>query len=708
MPTVVDSLIVTLGLDPAGFTAGQKKAAQGWLATKNEARSAGKEIESTAKKSGEFLQQLQGRVLMLAAAFMGGKGVKQFTTDIVQSDAALGRMAVVIGTTTQTLSRWQGIANATGGSAAGVTGGINSLNQSLVNLSLTGESSVIPYLRALQAFAPAVNLSLLGANGQMRTAVEMLPDLHKAVQGMDAARSTAILSGMGLGQDLINILIQSDTVFNKFMQDQQRWGTVTKEQAAAAQELQYNAAGVTQSFTTLGRMILQSLSPSFNNLLKKLQDVFVWFQANPEKLKLAFAGITASVVALGLAFGGPITWIAALAAAGALLYDDWRTWNEGGKSQFGEFWQYVTDKWNAIRDTALKVWDDIGGYVMPILNALKQTFLDAMGVWMQSTRLFAALFFGTSDEIKAAWLGLTESLSRYWNNMWFGLAKSVADAAPAIYDAIRRAFSAGFDWVIGRANSIWRAITGNDLFEKDSGGGWGQITDKDSPGASAAAGGGRIEPPADRAQIDEDVAAYQAMGWSREQATGIVANTVAESGGRTGAIGDGGKAYGLHQWHPDRQANFRKVFGHDIRDSTRDEQRRFTDWELRNTERAAGEALRRAGSPGEAARVFSTLYERPKYTGLEAAKRSMLATELYRPPGAPLPPPAVPSGAPAAAAASVSSLPPFQIPGMSTSETNIGTIVVNTQATDAQGIAVDIKPALERNTFAANSNYGQI
>jgi len=707
MPTVVDSLIVTLGLDPAGFNAGQKAAAQAWLKTKDEAKSSGKAIEESAKKSGEFLQQLQGRVLMLAAAFMGGKGIKQFTADLVQNDAALGRMAVIVGTTTQTLSRWQGIANATGGSAAGVTGGINSLNQSLVNLSLTGESSVIPYLRALQAFAPAVNLSLMGANGQMRTAVDMLPDLHKAVQGMDAARSTAILSGMGLGQDLINILIQSDEVFNKFMQDQQRWGTVTKEQAAAAQELQYNTAGVTQSFTTLGRMILQSLSPAFNNLLKKLQDVFVWFQANPEKLKLAFAGVTAAVVALGLAFGGPIAWVAALAVAGALLYDDWRTWNEGGKSQFGEFWQYVTDKWNAIRDTATKVWDDIGGSVMPILSGLKQLMVDTFNIWAAGWRLAYALFFGTAEDVKSAWSNLVGAIGTQWVNFWDGLAKAIYNATPAIYDAIKQAFSAGFDWVMERANVIWRAITGGNLFEKDSTGGWGQKTDTDGPGASAAAGGGAIKAPADRKQIDEDIAAYQALGWTREQATGIVANTVAESTGDKNAVGDGGKAYGLHQWHPDRQANFKQVFGHDIRESTRDEQRRFTDWELRNSERAAGEALKRTGSPGEAARVLSTLYERPKYAGLEAVKRSALAAELYRPPGS-QPQATVPTGAPAAAAVSAAALPPFQIPGTSSSETNIGTIVVNTQATDAQGIADDIKPALERNTFAANSNYGQI
>lgn len=40
-----------------------------------------------------------------------------------------------------------------------------------------------------------------------------------------------------------------------------------------------------------------------------------------------------------------------------------------------------------------------------------------------------------------------------------------------------------------------------------------------------------------------------------------------------------------------------------------------------------------------------------------------------------------------------------------TSQTTIGKIEVVTQATDAQGIARDIKPAMERNSFASSANY---
>jgi hypothetical protein len=41
----------------------------------------------------------------------------------------------------------------------------------------------------------------------------------------------------------------------------------------------------------------------------------------------------------------------------------------------------------------------------------------------------------------------------------------------------------------------------------------------------------------------------------------------------------------------------------------------------------------------------------------------------------------------------------------SSAETHVGTVVVNTAATDAHGIARSIKPALERVAFGMQANY---
>lgn len=124
---------------------------------------------------------------------------------------------------------------------------------------------------------------------------------------------------------------------------------------------------------------------------------------------------------------------------------------------------------------------------------------------------------------------------------------------------------------------------------------------------------------------EEAVRYFMSQGWSRAQAIGIAANLDKESGFDASATGDGGKAYGVAQWHPDRQAKFRQVFGKDIRQSTYAEQLAFVQWELQNSESKAGTALRGATTAGQAGAAFSSGYERPAGGWWEAQHRARLA-----------------------------------------------------------------------------------
>lgn len=119
------------------------------------------------------------------------------------------------------------------------------------------------------------------------------------------------------------------------------------------------------------------------------------------------------------------------------------------------------------------------------------------------------------------------------------------------------------------------------------------------------------------------------MGWSRAQAAGIAANLKTESGFNTDAVGDNGKAYGIAQWHDDRQKAFKDRFGKDIRSSTFDEQLQFLNYELtQGSEQSAGRALRGATSASQAGALVSRYYERPLDADGEAARRGALADKL--------------------------------------------------------------------------------
>lgn len=117
---------------------------------------------------------------------------------------------------------------------------------------------------------------------------------------------------------------------------------------------------------------------------------------------------------------------------------------------------------------------------------------------------------------------------------------------------------------------------------------------------------------ANDAQTTDAVAYFMKKGWTQPQAAGIAANLWTESLFNPKAVGDNGHAYGIAQWHEDRQAEFKKLFGTDIRDSTKEQQLDFVDYELRKgKEKKAGDALSGASSAQDAGGIVSRLYERP-------------------------------------------------------------------------------------------------
>jgi hypothetical protein len=191
-------------------------------------------------------------------------------------------------------------------------------------------------------------------------------------------------------------------------------------------------------------------------------------------------------------------------------------------------------------------------------------------------------------------------------------------------------------------------------------------------------------------------------GWTREQASGIAANFFQESRNDPHGVGDNGAAYGIGQWHPDRQAAFKSRFGKDIRSSSLEEQIAFADYELRQgSERAAGDMLAKAKTASEAGAIVSRYYERPMDADTQAALRANNAAGISDQM-------ASMNAMSAAGLPARASVRPVAggAPSTVSSETHINTINIQTAATDAAGIAKTIPAAIQRYSFASQANTG--
>ena len=131
-------------------------------------------------------------------------------------------------------------------------------------------------------------------------------------------------------------------------------------------------------------------------------------------------------------------------------------------------------------------------------------------------------------------------------------------------------------------------------------------------------------------------------GWTQAQAAGLIANIQVESNFRANALGDGGAAHGICQWHQDRFDKFPICFpGRTIDGSTFDEQLQFVNFELLDprsadpgqtqpSEHGAAQHLRAAADARTAGGVVSQFYERPLDVEGNIALRGGIAEKWFR------------------------------------------------------------------------------
>lgn len=571
MSDIVDSLIIELGLDPTKYTKGSKEIMEQQKKLRESSEKTGKTIETAGEAAGVSIGGLRNQVIELFAIFTGGRGVKDFISMLTASDASTGRLSKTLNMSAENLSIWQGAIKTVGGSAEDIMGTFQNLSQQMEQFAITGQSTMIPYLRAL-------GVSFTDAQNHIKTADQLVLDIvdsdrWKEMVQRDPAKALAFASGMGIDQNTVNLMLQGSDALRKVLAEQKELGSASPESVKAAQDFQKAWAEIDRTATDVGRKLFVDFAPLIMDVLNTLKEAGKWAREHPDEVKAIFVGLATAFTILTAVF--------TVGAVGAVV------------AGIGE--------------------------IVAALGPLAAI----IGVVSVGAAALSWLFTG---EAKADETG------------------------------------SGKGGIIGAARTV----------------------------AARKA----------RSGAQSDIDYFMSKGWSREQAAGIVANIEYESAGDPhGVPGDGGKAYGLAQWHADRQADFAARYGHDIRKSTRAEQMDFINFELRyGKERPAGNRLMKATSASEAGGLVSRYYERPEKVELEARARAAFADALagggkYRQPTV---------GAETAAAANQN----FDNRQSRSSEVNIAQLTVNTKATDAEGIAKALPMALRRNGFAQQANSG--
>ncbi|MBN6824306.1 cell wall hydrolase [Methylobacterium organophilum] len=284
MATVVDALVVTLGLDPAAFTKGQKQAADALLKTRQSAVKEGRQIERSIDSAGEAIERLARNALKLFAIFTGGRAIGTFVTDIGKADAAMGRMADRLGVAPGQIAAFDNAVKRIGGSAGEGAASFQRLSDTINELRTTGNSSALPAFARLQG----ISGQQIRLNGRLE---ESFGDLAEAAKGTAerAGSSTAsfLLRQAGYSEATINLLLQGRAAVEKALSKSARSGLVTKADADAARALGEQYEDLSDKITDFGRKISTALTPVLVDLMKRFGE---WVDQNKEWLKTEIVG----------------------------------------------------------------------------------------------------------------------------------------------------------------------------------------------------------------------------------------------------------------------------------------------------------------------------------------------------------------------------------------------------------------------------------
>lgn len=631
--TIIDALLVTLGIDPRQFVKGAaeaNKAQRGIadtsartardtdaherrLAAARQARM--QTANAQAKQMAAGIKVVRNEVLGLFALFTAGVGIKNFVENTINTAAGLGFLAANLKTSTEEITAWQRASERAGGSKEGI---VKQLKESAAAIAAL-KSGMGPS-DSMQWF-----FRMGGSSKDLQDGNSYLLARSKIIHGLfqvDPTKAALMSAQMGISEEQFDLIKQGPAAILALVEAQRKNSVVSAQDAAGALALRNRWLDFKDGLEATTTKILVAMIPAFESLVAWLQKATAWITDNKDAIGKWVTEFVSKAIPVIENFGR------------AMANVDWVNVAKGAKTVGAA----IVDIAEALR-SAIDLWNKWTG----------RKDVPTAGV----TRVPGAesLRFGKRDDLALddARNGRKSPAAGPKPTGFF------ADVSDAIEEGLARTLASFGNKA---AKEYIRDKTGKDDYLAGP---------KASAGVTSAA-----------------IAQLVKLGWTEAQATGMVANFAHESGLNPAAVGDNGKAYGIGQWHPDRQKEFAAVFGGDIRGSSIRDQLIFADYELRNgAETKAGGKLSAAKTAAEAAAIMSRDYERPKDASGEAAKRAATATAIDSARRA-----AASSGSPVAAAN-----------GAVTSDVRIGSITIVTKATDAAGIAQDLPRQLEKAGF---------
>lgn len=329
MATVIDQLVVKLGLDSSDFKKGEKELGSSLDKARKGTEKTAKQMKDSGKDAAAFFGELQKSALKFMAALAAGRGLYNFVQNTIKGGASLQRLATNLQTTTDSLHRWGQAVKQNGGTVEGFQATIQGLSAGVTELMRGGNEN-------LRGFLSTLGIGLQDASGKAKTMEQILLDVASAVEagklGPSRANQVNFLQQMGLDDGTINLLLKGRKDVEKALSAQTGYNEADAKKALEYEQKWLQAQEKINGYMReLTYKLLPSLLPAIDAIgtavsnmapyVAKMVDGFVTLNEKTDgwlaNLLLALGAVKGISLLLPKAAGGAGAAAGAGAAGGA-------------------------------------------------------------------------------------------------------------------------------------------------------------------------------------------------------------------------------------------------------------------------------------------------------------------------------------------------------------------------------------------------------
>ncbi|WP_430914224.1 transglycosylase SLT domain-containing protein [Klebsiella sp. T2] len=277
--TVIDALLVTLGLDTSDFRKGQKDVSDDLKKQREDAKKTAKEMAEQGKKAASFFSSIKTELLALTGVAVTAGGLISFVKSTTSGLMDLSIQSKALGLSARELDGWSKSAEAAGSSAEKISASLQGF-QGAIQGARVGDysSSIFGGLAQLNALT-GQNFDVWGqdASSLAKTSLDALrkisdPNLRRQV-------------GLSLGFDDATLQRNQE---GKFLPDVDRLtksSGITDVSTKGAKEFTAAWAELNQSLETTKNQFYTFLIPYVRDFNVVLRDLSNWMKSHPEEMK---------------------------------------------------------------------------------------------------------------------------------------------------------------------------------------------------------------------------------------------------------------------------------------------------------------------------------------------------------------------------------------------------------------------------------------